>query len=93
MYSEHAHSLQCCFLTGFALLLHSPSSLISNYLNLPFGTQGRSWRLKPFPYKQEMGDTEEGKAFALVRALQGPASLHRKDFEAPLEHVFLILSF
>ena len=27
-------------------------------MNLPFGTQGRSRRLKPFSYKQEMGDTE-----------------------------------
>ena len=31
-------------------------SLISNYLNLPFQTQGRSWRLESVPHKQESGD-------------------------------------
>ena len=45
-------SLHCCF------FLHSLIPLISNCLNLPFGTQGRSKRLKLFSYKQEMGDTE-----------------------------------
>lgn len=49
-------SLHCCFLTAPPLLLHSLPSLISNSLNLPFGTQGRSRRLKSFPYKQETGD-------------------------------------
>ena len=40
------------------LFLHSFTSLISNCLNLPSGTQGRSRGLKPIPYKQEMGNTE-----------------------------------
>ena len=40
------------------LSLHSLPSLLSNCLNLPFGTQGRSWRLEPMPYKQETRDTE-----------------------------------
>ena len=35
--------------------LHFPDS---NYLDLFFGTQGRSVRLKSLSYKQEMGDTE-----------------------------------
>ena len=49
--------LNYCFLTAFPLFLHSlPSaSLISKSLNLLFGTQGRSRRLKPFFYKQEQG--------------------------------------
>ena len=33
-------------------------SLISNDLNLPFGTQWRSWGLKPVSYKQKVGDKE-----------------------------------
>ena len=41
----------------FSLFLHSFPSLISNCLNLPFGTQGRSWRLESVPYKQETGNT------------------------------------
>ena len=41
-----------------SLVLESLPSLISNCLNLPFGTQGRSWRLEPIPYKQEVGDIE-----------------------------------
>ena len=36
------------------LPLHSLTSLVSNCLNLLFGTRGRSRRLKPF-YKQEAG--------------------------------------
>ena len=35
-----------CFLSAPALFLQSLPSLISNCLNLPFGTQGRSRRLK-----------------------------------------------
>ena len=37
---------QYCFLAVSTLSLHPPSSLISNCLNLPFGTQGKSWRLE-----------------------------------------------
>jgi len=33
--------------------LHPLSSLISKWLNLPFGTQGRSWRLNK-PYFPQM---------------------------------------
>ena len=40
--------LNYCFLTAFALFLHSLTSLISNCLNLLFGSQGRPRRLKPF---------------------------------------------
>jgi len=38
--------LHYCFLTVPPLLLHSLSSLISNYLNLPFGIQGQSRKLR-----------------------------------------------
>ena len=39
-------SLRYCFLTCPALSPHPLPSLISSCLNLPFGTQERSWRLK-----------------------------------------------
>ena len=55
---DPASSLRCCFLTAFPLFLHSLTPLISNCLDLPFGTQGMSRRLKPFLYKQETGDME-----------------------------------
>ena len=50
-------SLHNCFLTSFPLFLHA-LTLISSCLTLPFGTQGRSGRLKCscLFYKQEMGD-------------------------------------
>ena len=46
-----APRLYYCFLAAPPLSLHPLSSLISNCLNLPFGTQGRSWRLESLPYK------------------------------------------
>ena len=36
--------LHCCFLAAPPLFLHPLPSLISNCLNLPFGTQGRGHR-------------------------------------------------
>lgn len=59
------------YLTAFYLSLHSLISLIDNCLNLPFGTQVRSRRLKPFSYKWEM--EEHGRAFVLRWAQQCPA--------------------
>ena len=51
--------LHSFFLTVSPLILHYLLSLVSNCLNLLFGTQGRSRRLKPyFPSSGEMGDTE-----------------------------------
>ena len=47
------------FLTASPLFLHPPTSLISNCLNLSFGTQGRSRRLKPFPVDRKWG-TQKG---------------------------------
>ena len=46
-----------CFLTVSPLSLHPLPSVISNCLNLPFGAQGRSWRLESVAYKQETGTT------------------------------------
>ena len=45
-------SLHSCF------CLHSLTALVSHCWNWPFGTHGRCRRLRPFSYKQEMGDTE-----------------------------------
>lgn len=55
---DPALSLHYCFLAAFPLSLPSLSSLISSCLKLPFGTQGRTRRAKPFSYKQETGDRE-----------------------------------
>ena len=41
------------FLSAPPLSLHPLPSPTSNQLNLPFGIQGRSWRLESVPYKQE----------------------------------------
>ena len=53
-----APRLHCCFLTAPPLSLHPLPSLISNCSNLPFGTQGRSWRLKPISCNQEKWHTK-----------------------------------
>ena len=66
--------LSYSFLTAFPWFLHSFTLLISNHLNLPFETQGRSEKLKFFPYKQEMGYRE---TFVCKRATQGPARFQR----------------
>ena len=68
-------------------VFHSLTPLITNCLNLPFGTQGRSKRLKPFSYKQEMGDTERP---SYMGDMGGP---HRVllDFKSPFHLVFLDL--
>ena len=55
---DPAPRLSYCFLAAPSLSLLTLPSLTSNGLNLPFGTQGSSWRLESIPYKQEMGDTE-----------------------------------
>ena len=44
--------LYYCFLTAPPLFLHSLPSLMSNWLNLPFGTQGRSRRLDEAYFRQ-----------------------------------------
>ena len=54
-----ASRLHYCLLTLPPWSLHALPSLITDCLNLLFGAQGMSWRLKPIPPKQEMGDTEK----------------------------------
>ena len=71
---EPAPRLNSCFFTAPPLSLHSLSSLISKCLNLPFGTQGRSRKLKTIPYKQETGDTER---LPCLEAAQGPAPFQK----------------
>ena len=48
------------FLTAFPLCLYPLSPLISNFLCLLFGIQGRSRRLKPFFYINKKQGTERG---------------------------------
>ena len=49
--------LHHCFLIAVPLFLRSLSPLISDYLNLPFGTQESSRKLKLFSHKQETRNT------------------------------------
>ena len=67
---DPAPRLHYCFLTASPLSLYHLLSLVNSCLNLPFGTQGRSWRLKPISYKQETGDTNR---LLWLGAPQGPA--------------------
>ena len=55
--------------------LHSLPSLISKYLNLPFGTQGRSKRLNEAYFLQTMKWWTQ-KGFVPGRSPQGPAPFH-----------------
>ena len=45
--------LHYCLLIVFLLFLHSFTLLFSNYLNLPFGTQRRSWNIISSNKQQE----------------------------------------
>ena len=56
-------------------------SLISNCLNLPSETQGRSWKLKPVTYKLEAGNTERPLC---PGAPQGPVWFHIHPANCPL---------
>ena len=55
---DPAPRLHYCFLDAPVLSLHLLPSLIRNCFNLPFRTQGRSWRLWSISYKQDMGDRD-----------------------------------
>ena len=62
------------FLAPPPLSLHPLPSLISTCpMNLPFGTQGRSWRLESVPYEQGMRDTDR---LPCPEAPQGAARFH-----------------
>ena len=60
----------CCNLTVPPLSLHPLPSLISNCLNLPLGTQGRSWRLNEAHFL-EIRNGGHRKSF-VPRDLQDP---------------------
>ena len=60
------------FLDCTPFSLHPLSPLSNDYLNLPFGSQGSSWRLKPI-IKQALGDS--GRLLC-PGAPQGPARFH-----------------
>ena len=55
-----APRLHYCFLAAPPLSLHPLPSLISNYLSLPFRTQGRSWSPESVPYKNEEQGSQKG---------------------------------
>ena len=67
--------LHCCFLTAPPLSPHPFPSLISNRLNLPFGTQGRSWRLNETYFLQTRTGETEGLLYPGTP--QGPASFQK----------------
>lgn len=61
--------LQYCFFSAFPLFLHSLTLLISNCLNLPCGTQGRSW--SPFLTHKKWGTQKSFCAWEPHRVLLG----------------------
>ena len=82
-----APRLHYCFLAAPPLFLHPFPSWINNSLNLPFGTQGRSWRLESI--------NREQKDLCSVSRLMGlGVELDRHFFSViPLiSHVFLLPS-
>ena len=83
-------SLHYRFWTAFPLFLYSLTPLSSNCLNLPFGTQGSSRRLKPFSYKQETGDIERflhlGGTHRVLLGFICTASLNSAPWSPRLPH-------
>ena len=75
---DPAPRLQYCFLTAPSLSLYPLPSMISNYLNLPFGTQGRRHR-KPFVPRNPTGFCSVSRLGGLVGSIkqevtrEGPA--------------------
>ena len=83
---DPAPRLHYCFLAAPPLSLHPLPSLISSCSNLPFGSQGRSWRLESIPYKQELGDGEfPGGPVVRIPGFhcQGPGSIPGRGTEIP----------
>ena len=66
---DPAPRLCYCFLTVPPLSVYTLPSLISNCLNLPFGTQGRSRRLESVPSNKQQGT----QRLLFPGALQSPA--------------------
>ena len=76
---DPAPRLHYCFLAAPLSYLHPLSSLISNCSSLPFGTQGRSWRLESIPYKQEMGDIKPSMPRSPHSVLLGFSTVGEKN--------------
>lgn len=71
----------------FSFVSRSLSSLISSCLNLPFGTQGRSWRLKPFATNRKQGPQ---KPFCTREGPVGSAQFHyplAAEWKEPVDRV------
>lgn len=77
--------LYYCFLASPPLSLHSLPSLIS--LNLPFGAQGRFWRLKLIPCQQEMGTQKSSRTQEPPRVLSVAESLALWLLESGFSHL------
>ena len=71
-----------------SLVSTSFPSQISNYLSLPFGTQGRSWRLESVPL-QRIGGTER---LPRPGAPQGLAQFHKELLGQSTEILTLIFT-
>ena len=72
--------LHYCFLASPSLFQNPLPSLKSTSFNLHFGTQERSWRLEPVPYKQGMGNTKGFHARELHRVLLRFTKDHNSTF-------------
>ena len=75
-----------CFLAPPPLSLHLLPSWMRDSLDMPFGTQVKSWILMSIPYKQGMGDTER---LPCPGAKQSPAWFHHLAFHWTLLHIVL----
>ena len=80
------------FLGCSSLSLHPFPPLVSNCSNLPFGTQGSSWRLESVPYKQGTGDTERLLAQEPHRVLLDFTGTKWKGAELHWHECFLCIS-
>ena len=76
---DPALSLHHCFLTAPPLFRHSVQSLVGYHLNLPFGTQGRSRRPRPFLYKKETRHGKRAPAESSLISKVGAFLLERSD--------------
>lgn len=68
---EPAPRLYYCFLIALLLFLHLLPSLISSSLNLPLGTQGRSWKLCEDYFLQTRNAQKDFCALKTHRVLLG----------------------
>ena len=77
--TQTPHLLYYGFLTFPPLYLHSLTSLISNCLNMPFGTQGRSRRLNGAYFLQTRNE-DPGRGIEKVVPRRAPLGLAQFQF-------------